>query len=581
MSQPNPTTQHLLYEVNDSPPHRLAASLAAQTVALVLTGIALTPIIALSAVGLVDTWADWVVFAALVISGSTTILQAQRLGPFGAGHVLFMGTSGAFLAVSIAAMEAGGLPLLGTLVLVSALVQFALAARLSLFRSIITPTVGGTVICLIAVTVMPHGFKLVSEVPSGFDASPVAPAITAITTTLVILALSFYTNGKTRLWAPLVGVSVGFAVAFPLGLVDLSAVAEAGWLGLPDDPWPGLDLSFDRAFWLLLPAFVIVTVVGALETYGDGIAIQDISSRSVKTTDFRVVQGAVNADGLGNFLSGLACTLPNTTYSTSISVVDLTGVAARRVGVYGGVFLLVLAFVPKLSALLQSIPAPVAGAFIFVFLVLLFAHGIRLVVSEGMSFDNGLVFGVSLWLGVGFQNQQIFAGLLPEFLSSLLNNGMTAGGISAVLLSWMVSLKRPRATRLSVPLQAESVAGMLDHISEHAMQRDWRNQDLSRLLLIAEEAFVFLLENAQTPNAILNLKLAIDSNAADIELVGAAPEVNLETALRERGESSASPDAVRLGILSHMVEQLRHEQFNNADFLTLKVVRRVSAPRID
>lgn len=161
MNQPNPSTQHLLYEVNDSPPHQLAASLAAQTVALILTGIALTPIIALSAVGLVDTWADWVVFAALVISGSTTILQAQRLGPFGAGHVLFMGTSGAFLAVSIAAMEAGGLPLLGTLVLVSALVQFALAARLSLFRSIITPTVGGTVICLIAVTVMPHGFKLV------------------------------------------------------------------------------------------------------------------------------------------------------------------------------------------------------------------------------------------------------------------------------------------------------------------------------------------------------------------------------------------------------------------------------------
>ena len=40
---------------------------------------------------------------------------------------------------------------------------------------------------------------------------------------------------------------------------------------------------------------------------------------------------------------------------------------------------------------------------------------------------------------------------------------------------------------------------MLDHVGEHAMQRDWRNQDLSRLLLIAEEAFVFLLENAQTP----------------------------------------------------------------------------------
>ena len=88
--------------------------------------------------------------------------------------------------------------------------------------------------------------------------------------------------------------------------MDLSGVSEAAWVGIPDQPWPGLDLSFDVAFWTLLPSFVIVTVIGALETYGDGIAIQDISSRQIKTTDFRVVQGAVNADGLGNFLSGLA-----------------------------------------------------------------------------------------------------------------------------------------------------------------------------------------------------------------------------------------------------------------------------------
>ena len=96
--------------------------------------------------------------------------------------------------------------------------------------------------------------------------------------------------------------------------------------------------------------------------------------------------------------------------------------------------LLGLAFIPKLSALLQAIPAPVAGAFIIVFLVLLFAHGIRLIMSEGMSFDNGIVFGLSLWLGIGFQNQQLFNGLMPDALASLLNNGMTAGGISAVLL---------------------------------------------------------------------------------------------------------------------------------------------------
>jgi NCS2 family nucleobase:cation symporter-2/xanthine permease XanP len=486
-----------------------------------------------------------------------------------------MGTSGAFIAVSIAALDAGGLPLLGMLVLISSLVQFAVSARLSLFRSVVTPTVGGTIICMIAVTVMPFGFKMVSEVPVGFDnVAPQAPMWTAVATLAAIVLLSFYTSGKARLWAPLLGVLLGSAVAYPLGLINLDAVSNARWLGLPESHWPGLDLSFGNSFWMLLPAFVIVTIVGALETYGDGIAIQSISSRKVRTTDYRIVQGAINADGLGNLLSGLACTLPNTTYSTSISVVDLTGVASRRVGIYGGLMLVVLAFVPKLSALLQSIPAPVVGAFIIVLLVLLFAHGIRLVVSEGMSFDNGIVFGLSLWIGVGFQNRQLFEGLLPEFLANLLNNGMTAGGISAVLLSWLVSLKNQVTRKVTVDLSSEGLQKAMDFVSDKASRRGWRGEDLSRLLLVTEEAFVFVMEDEQIEAESVSLRLRVDSQTADLELVSSETEANVETLIRELDDSTDDSEQLRLKILKHMVDELRHQQFSDADFLWMKLHRR-------
>ena len=571
----NPATAHLIYEVDDTPPLSVSLPLAAQTVALILAGITLTPIIALSAVGQVDIWGNWVVFAALVISGLTTMLQARPMLGFGSGYVLFMGTSGAFLAVSIAALETGGLRLLGSLVLVSALIQFLLAARLSLFRSVINPTVGGTVVCLIAVTVMPIGFNMVSTVPAGFDATPHAPAITAMVTLSVILVLSFFTAGKARLWAPLVGILVGFFVAWPLSLVDFSGVSEAAWVGIPDQPWPGLDLSFDVAFWTLLPSFLIVTVIGALETYGDGIAIQDISSRQIKTTDFRVVQGAVNADGLGNFLSGLAGTLPNTTYSTSISVVDLTGVAARAVGLYGGAMLLGLAFIPKLSALLQAIPTPVAGAFIIVFLVLLFAHGIRLIMSEGMSFDNGIVFGLSLWLGIGFQNQQLFNGLMPDALASLLNNGMTAGGISAVLLSALISLKNKRQSKTKIPLKPEGISPCLAFVNDKARDADWRGDDLNRLLLAAEEAFVYLLESAGESIQDLELRIRADAERAEIEIRCADSGVNLETLTREVEETTDS-DVIGLRVLKHMTDELKHQQFRNGEFLVLGLKRRAT-----
>ncbi len=575
MAEYNPATKHLLYEVDDTPPLQISVTLAAQIVALILAGITLTPLVALNAAGLIDQWGNWVVFAALVISGSTTVLQALRVGPFGAGHILFMGTSGAFIAVSIAALDAGGLPLLGMLVLISSLVQFAVSARLSLFRSVVTPTVGGTIICMIAVTVMPFGFKMVSEVPVGFDnVAPQAPMWTAVATLAAIVLLSFYTSGKARLWAPLLGVLLGSAVAYPLGLIKLDAVSNARWLGLPESHWPGLDLSFGNSFWMLLPAFVIVTIVGALETYGDGIAIQSISSRKVRTTDYRIVQGAINADGLGNLLSGLACTLPNTTYSTSISVVDLTGVASRRVGIYGGLMLVVLAFVPKLSALLQSIPAPVVGAFIIVLLVLLFAHGIRLVVSEGMTFDNGIVFGLSLWIGVGFQNRQLFEGLLPEFLANLLNNGMTAGGISAVLLSWLVSLKNQVTRKVTVDLSSEGLQKAMDFVSDKASRRGWRGEDLSRLLLVTEEAFVFVMEDEQIEAESVSLRLRVDSQTADLELVSSETEANVETLIRDLDDSTDDSEQLRLKILKHMVDELRHQQFSDADFLWMKLHRR-------
>ena len=136
----------------------------------------------------------------------------------------------------------------------------------------------------------------------------------------------------------------------------------------PQGADPGFDLEFGTAFWRLLPAFVFVTLIGATETIGDSIAIQRVAWRKPRAVDFRAVQGAVAADGAGNLLSGLAGTVPNTTYSTSIAITELTGVAARSVGVWIGIVFAAAAFLPKVSALLLAIPSPVAAAYVTVLL---------------------------------------------------------------------------------------------------------------------------------------------------------------------------------------------------------------------
>ena len=90
---------------------------------------------------------------------------------------------------------------------------------------------------------------------------------------------------------------------------------------------------------------------------------QRVSWRHPRAIDYRSVQGAVAADGTGNLLSGLAGTVPNTTYSTSIAVTELTGFAARSIGVVIGAIFIVLAFLPKALALVLAVPDPVVAAY--------------------------------------------------------------------------------------------------------------------------------------------------------------------------------------------------------------------------
>ncbi len=291
-----------------------------------------------------------------------------------------------------------------------------------------------------------------------------------------------------RLWAPLAGIVVGCAVAAPFGMYEVQTVIDAPWVGVPVASWPGLDDTFGHEFWALLPAFIAVTIVGAIETVGDGVAIQRVSRRRPQATDFRVVQGCLNADGLGNFLSGIAGTPPNTTYSSSISITEVTGVAARLVGLVIGVTMIVMAFFPKVAVLLIAIPGPVVAAHATVFLGILFVQGMRMVVEDGIDHRKAAIAGVTFRVGVGFQNGWIFAEQLGDgFLGVLLGNGMTAGAITAVLLVLFLNLTGTRHWRLAVPLKSESLAEVDGFLRRFARWAGWNEPSTEGLASAGEE----------------------------------------------------------------------------------------------
>ncbi len=569
--------ENIRYEPEENPPALVAVGSGLQAALVILGGIVLSVVIIFRIADQPDSYLQWGVFGALMVSGITTILQSVRVWRIGAGHVLIMGTSGAFIAVCVAALTTAGPATMASLIVVSSLFQFLLAARLSLLRRIFTPAVSGTVIMLIAATVMPIVFSTANDVPEGTPGA--AGPIVALVTLGTITALVLRGAAAWRLWSPILGIVVGCVVSAFFGLYDVQGILEAPWVGIPLGGWPGLDVTPGVEFWALLPAFVVVTLVGAIETIGDGVAIQRVSRRRPSATDFRAVQGALNADGVGNLLSGIVGVPPNTTYSTSISLAEVTGVAARRVGIIIGVTFIVLGFLPKVAALLIAIPGPVVGAYIAVLIALLFVQGMRIVIQDGIDHRKAAVAGLAFWIGAAFQNQWVFPGLLGDgFLGVLLGNGMTSGAIAAVIMMVFLELTAPRRRRLEAALEADALPKLSEFLRGFASRRGWNTASADRLVLVGEETLTSLLEaesedtNGSGPRRMVVVARP-DGQGVELEFVSGSAGENLEDRLAYLGETPDIPDARELSfrLLRHYASSVRHQKYHGVDILTVNV----------
>ena len=573
MDQETPN-QQIRYEPDENPPWPLAIGSGFQAAAVIVAPVVLTVVVVGRIAAQSESYITWGVFAALLISGLTTALQAKRIGRFGSGHVLIMGTSGAFIAVCVAALQSGGPSTMAALIIVSSLFQFLMANRLSWLRRLFTPVVSGTVIMLIAATVAPLVFQSLTDVPA--DASSAAAPAAALATLIAAGGLILRAPAAWRIWSPVIGIAVGCVVAAFFGIYDLSPVLDAPWLGAPLQSWPGFEFVPDADFWGLLPAFVVVTLVGAIETLGDGVAIQRVSWRRHRATDFRVVQGALNADGVGNLLSGLAGTLPNTTYSTSIALPEITGIAARRVGVIVGAVFVGTAFVPKFAALLIFIPAPVAAAYIVVLLALLFVQGMKIIIQDGVDHRKALVAGLSFWLAVGFQNGWIFPDHLGDgLLGVVFGNGMTSGAIVAVAMILFMEATSPSRKRLDLPLTSEAVPELEGFLRDFAgSKRDsaW----VERLVLVGEETLASLLsdesdDSGRPRHMMVNARFR--GGGAELEFLCASDAENLEDRLSYLGDPPDIPDARQMSfrLLLHYASSVRHQKYHDVDIVTVKV----------
>ncbi len=212
-----------------------------------------------------------------------------------------------------------------------------------------------------------------------------------------------------------------------------------------------MDFGFGPIFWQLLPVFVILILVATMRTISNSVAVQAVSWRQPRAVDFRAVQGSVITLGIGNLLSGLAGTVPNSTRTSSTAMIELTGVGARGVGIAAGALFIILSFIPKSIAVVLAVPLPVFAGYLTITMAILFVSGMKMVVQDGIDYRKGLVAGIGFWVGLGFQSGMISSQYVSEFAGGILGNGLMAGASAAILMNLFVELTKPRRRQLEMP----------------------------------------------------------------------------------------------------------------------------------
>ena len=568
-----PLGNAVLYEPDDRPPAAMTISLGTQYAFFALGGIIMVPLLIFRAAEAPADELTWAVFASIFVCGLVTMTLALRVWRFGAGYILMTNTTGTAIAVGVDAVAAGGAALLASLVLVCSLLQFALSFRLSLLRRVVTPTVSGVVLMLIPVTVMPVVFERLDEVPAGAAAS----AVCALATVVAIAGIMVKGGAKLRPWAPMVGLGLGSATSVAFGLYDTEGVLAAGWIGIPQNA-PELRFDFGADFFRLLPAFLLVFLVCTVRTTSASLAIQGVSWRTPRTVDFRPVQGAVAADAVGNALAGLAGTVPNCVRATTVSLTELTGVAARRVGIAAGSVLLLVAFLPKIPALVIAVPGPVIAGYITVVTATIFTLGMKMIVADGLDVQRTLVVALSFWIGVGCEYGLIFPEIIPHLVGGLMSSGLTAGGLAAIALSAVFELTAARRRRLETELGVGALPAIRTFLTGFAANNGWGEATAERFAAAAEETLLTLERDEGGPTEVRRRLLVVayrEGGDAMLEFIAGGGDENIEdrlALLKEGSTGDAVERDISLRLLRHLAEEVRHRQYHDADSISVRVV---------
>ncbi|WP_343616271.1 nucleobase:cation symporter-2 family protein [Novosphingobium sp.] len=382
----------------------------------------------------------------MLFAGIATLLQTIGLGPIGARLPLVQGTSFAYISVMVpivAGKGPAGMAALTTAALCGGLFHAALSRFVGRIRFALPPLVTGLVVLMIGLSLMRIGV----EYSAGGVTAIGTPAfgageswLLAGTVVMVTLGLKFFAKGIWSTASVLLGLASGYGLAMAMGRVDFAPVAQAGLVMVPMPFHFGFELSASAIVGFCLTGFV-----SSIETIGDVEVICE-NAAGRRATD-RELEGSVAADGVGTALAAVFGAMPNTTFSQNVGLIAMTGMMSRHVVTLGAVILVICGLLPRIGAIITTIPIEVLGGGVIVMFGMVASSALSMLSAVAWNQRNMLIFGVALSLSLGLQLEPAALSHLPETLRILLTSGVIPAAVIAVVLNLVLphGLEEPLA----------------------------------------------------------------------------------------------------------------------------------------
>ncbi|MDP9898020.1 nucleobase:cation symporter-2 family protein [Variovorax ginsengisoli] len=472
-------------------------ALGLQHVLVMYAGAVAVPLIVGRALKLSPSEVALLISADLFCCGIATLIQSLGATQwFGIRLPVMMGVTFASVAPMVAIANANpgvaGAQLLFGAIIGAGVVSILIAPLVSRLLRFFPPVVTGTIIAVIGISLMRVGINwifgnpfgptapsivdpayvkwladvtspgsAIPAVPKGFAIMPTVPnpkyadltgfGVAAVVLVSILLIVK-YARGFIANISVLLGIAIGAVVATALGIMTFEKVGKAPWFDIVMPFHFGMPL-FDPVLILTMTLIMIVVMI---ESTGMFLALGEMTGRKVSQQD---LAKGLRTDGLGTLIGGIFNTFPYTSFSQNVGLVAVTGVRSRYVCVAGGVILIVLGLLPKMAALIESLPTVVLGGAGIVMFGMVAATGIRIL--SGVDFKtnrhNAMIVAVSIGIGMIPLIAPNFKQWMPHALHSLIESGILLASITAVLLNLFLNgARQDDAAVIAAARQAEA-----------------------------------------------------------------------------------------------------------------------------